>query len=109
MPSKKKKLSVYLSDDEYQEIRQSADKAGISFSRFAKMMCMGQTIKSIEAQRVIIELVKVRADMGRLGGLLKLWLTDKDNHATDVRMLLRELEAGQRAINRQIKELENGK
>ena len=35
-------------------------------------------IKSIIDQNSIADLAKVNADQGRLGGLLKLWLTDDE-------------------------------
>jgi hypothetical protein len=106
MPSQKQKLSVYLSRDEYQGIKKNAGRAGLSFSRFAKMVCLGEQVKSLEAQEAILELLRFRADLGRLGGLLKLWLADKDRHATEARRILRELESNQKKIWQAIQNLE---
>ena len=106
MPSRKQKLSVYLTEDEYQNIKASAQRAGLSFSRFAKMVCLGMPIKSLEAKQSVLELIHFRADLGRLGGLLKMWLANKDNSAIDARRVLREIEARQEEMKRAIKNLE---
>jgi hypothetical protein len=52
--------------------------------------------------------VKVNADQGRLGGLLKLWLTERpgDGASTrDVRRVLQEIEATQAELRRLVQRL----
>ena len=39
MPSKKLRITVYLSPEEHAEIAASAVSAGISISKFAKLVC----------------------------------------------------------------------
>ena len=71
MPSKKKRLPVYLTDEEYAEISASATRAGISLSRFAKLACTGIAVPTLEHKQAVQEIIKARADLGRLGGLFK--------------------------------------
>jgi len=39
---------------------------------------LGYELQSIVSQDAVIELSKINADLGRLGGLLKLWLTNDE-------------------------------
>lgn len=95
MPSKKTRIQVYVSDEEYKAILASAERAGISLSSFAKHVCLGSVVPSVAGAQFRMELRALKADLGRLGGLLKLWLTEKDSHAIKVREVLREIEARQ--------------
>lgn len=106
MPSRKMKMSVYLSKEEHQSIVAKATQAGLSCSSFAKAICLGGQVHSLDTHLSIRELARVNGDMGRLGGLLKLWLTERDNNAIDVRKVLRELEVNQRELKQAIKNLE---
>ncbi len=61
--------------------------------------------KSTLDQQAILELVKVNADQGRLGGLLKHWLQSKGAEKAlvpDIRALLKEIEATQQALKSRI-------
>lgn len=95
MPSKKPRITVYLTPEEHAAISASAARAGISLSTFAKRVCTGMPVQSIEHKQAVQEVIKARADLGRLGGLLKSALADGNWHEHDLRRLLREIEAGQ--------------
>lgn len=88
MPSKKSVAKAYLSDDEYMEIITKAKQTGLSVSEFMKRICMGYTVKSVVDQQAIREVARVGGNLGRLGGLLKMWLTNDDEYVLDVRELL---------------------
>ena len=98
MPSKKRRLPVYLTDEEHAAISASAARAGISLSTFAKRVCIGMAVPSLEHKQAVQEVIKARADLGRLGGLLKSALADDSCHEHNLRRLLREIEAGQREL-----------
>ena len=51
MPSKKLRLTVYLSPEEHAAITASASRAGISLSTFAKRVCTGMAVPSLERNR----------------------------------------------------------
>ena len=57
--------------EEYGEILASSQRAGLSLSEFARKVCLGSRVESREDQQARRELLKVNADLGRLGGLLK--------------------------------------
>jgi hypothetical protein len=50
----------------------------MSNSAYLRQVGLGMPIKSILDQNSIADLAKVNADQGRLGGLLKLWLTNDE-------------------------------
>lgn len=91
MPSKKNVIWVYVTNDEHRQIMDSAEKAGLSLSTFGKRVLLGTPVESKVDARAVLALVKVNADMGRVGGLLKLWLSHPDQHAYEARRLLHEL------------------
>lgn len=97
MPSKKPRITVYLSPEEHAEISESAARAGISLSRFAKLVCTGMAVPTLEHKQAVQEIVKARADLGRLGGLFKQAIAaGGDKHA--LHRLLRELDIGMQEL-----------
>jgi len=102
MPSKKAVLKTYLTPDEYERIQESADRAGLSLSTFAKRVCLGQPVPSLEKQHTRRDLLRINVDLGRLGGLFKLCLSEKGASTQalhqEVRRVLREIEARQREL-----------
>ena len=98
MPKKKPYLTVYLSEDERQQIIRLAAKASLPVSRFVKRVCLGQEVRSTVDQEAVLALLHSKADLGRLGGLLKLHLTDVERTEQwhqDLRNTLRRVEAKQ--------------
>jgi hypothetical protein len=77
MPSRKAVLKVYLADEEIKQIVESANRSGLSLSTFAKRVCLGYEVKSVMDQRIMLELVRIGGNFGRLGGLLKYSLREK--------------------------------
>jgi len=97
MPSKKPRITVYLTLEEHAEISESAARAGISLSTFAKRVCLGFLVPSLEHKQAVQEIVKARADLGRFGGLLKQAIAaGGDKHSLN--RLLREADAGMREL-----------
>lgn len=94
MPSKKLRLTVRLTPEEHAKISEYAKLAGVSLSTFAKRVCMGTPVPSLEHRQAVRDIIKANADLGRLGGLLKLALAEGGDKFT-LQRLLREIEAGQ--------------
>ena len=65
-------------------------------SEFCKRVALGHTVQSKQDMQAVRELLRINADLGRLGGLLKLWLTnDDDGFEGDIRAVLKKIEATQ--------------
>jgi hypothetical protein len=92
MPSRKAVLKVYLTEDEMNQIADHAGRAGLSLSTFCKRVCLGCEVKSLMDQKAMLELVRIGGNFGRLGGLLKLSLSEGTlERSPKVNRLLNEL------------------
>ena len=69
-------IKVYCLPEERAEIEANAKRAGVSVARYLRDVGQGYQIKGVMDYEYVRELVRVNGDLGRLGGLLKLWLTD---------------------------------
>lgn len=73
-----KPIEVWVSDEEKEAIAQKADQAGLSRSAYLRALGLEKEINSRVDLTAIKELVKVNGDFGRMGGLLKMWLTERN-------------------------------
>ena len=94
-------IRVWVTPEEKEGIEQIAGATGNSTSAFLRKVGLGYEVRSILDYRRAQDLVKVNADLGRLGGLIKLWLTndkrlDGYSHAELRRLLLATLAAIER-------------
>ena len=67
---------VYCLPSERQEIQAMADADGLTVSTYLLRVGLGYRIEGILDHKRVEELVRINGDLGRMGGLLKLWLTD---------------------------------
>ncbi len=102
-------LKVVVSPEERATIQARARAVSLSVSAYLRRLGTGFAPQSTLDQQAIGKLLRVNADQGRLGGLLKLWLSEKPDQgmpAYDVRSLLRQIEGVQadiKAIVRRLK------
>lgn len=87
MPSKKPVIKTYLTEAEYGEIQRLAKQTGLSLSKFVARISLGYQVPSLENQQARRELLKINADLGRLGGLLKQALAQGADKPTISRLL----------------------
>ena len=99
------RLNAYVQHEEFLIVVNMSEQAGLSMSEFIRRVCLGQVIESKVDSRAVLDLLKVNADLGRLGGLLKLWLSEPDQHATDVRKLLRDIMDAKDALVAKVEQL----
>ncbi len=69
-------IKVYCLPEEKQRIEAQAERAGMSSARYLREVGQGYQIKGVVDYEQVRELARINGDLGRLGGLLKLWLTD---------------------------------
>jgi hypothetical protein len=70
-------LRVVVSVDERARIERSAAEAGMSVSAYLRSLGLGHLPASCFDHKAVRELGKVAGDQGRLGGLLKQWLSTR--------------------------------
>lgn len=92
-------IKVYCLPDERADIQAKADATGLSLSAYLLRLGMGYEVGNIIDAAQVQELARVNGDLGRLGGLLKLWLTNDERLAgmspAMLRALLAKIEATQ--------------
>lgn len=69
-------IKVYCLPEERAAIEANAKAAGLSTSAYLLAVGQGYRVQGVTDFENVRELVRVNGDLGRLGGLLKLWLTD---------------------------------
>jgi len=98
----RKAVKTYLTLEEYGQVSAMAKQAGLSVSTLIKRICLGQEVRTKTDQQAVLALLKVNADLGRLGGLLKKALAEGQAGAEifEFRGLLRQIEKGQAQVVR---------
>ena len=71
-----KHLRVPVLPDEEMLIKENAACASLTVAEYLRRLSFGHLITGTIDSENVLKLVKINADQGRLGGLLKLWLTD---------------------------------
>lgn len=92
---RKKPLKVVVSTRERQEIESRAKASGLSVSAYLRSLGLGHEPKNLFDRKAILALIKLHSDQGRLGGLLKLWLSERKGEgasAGNVRSVLQQIE-----------------
>ena len=96
---RKHHLRVPVFPDEKQLIEEQAQRAGMSVARFLRDVGQGYRIGGVVDYEQVRELARINGDLGRLGGLLKLWLTNDERTAqfgeATLRAVLSRIEATQ--------------
>ena len=82
-PTRKKgrHLRVPVLPTEEITIKANAANSGLTIAEYLRRLGLGYTIQGLIDKEQILQLVKINADLGRLGGLLKLWLTNDERLA----------------------------
>jgi hypothetical protein len=89
---------VFVNAPDRAEIIDRAKATGMTVSSYLRAAGLGMILRPIADQQSILALIKVNADQGRVGGLLKLWLSGRSDAGVstqEVRKLLHEIEAEQ--------------
>lgn len=71
---REKIIMVRVTQSEHGRIQQIADAHDLSMPELLRQLGQGHQPKSTLDAQHILELAKINGDLGRLGGLLKLWL-----------------------------------
>lgn len=104
-------LRVPVLAEEGQQIEELAKQTGMSIAAYLRLVGIGHQPRSMIDVEQARELVRVNGDLGRLGGLLKLWLTDDakldalkpENTPAIIRGVLKRIEANQEQMDEIIK------
>lgn len=106
-------LRVPVLPNEEADIKNNAANCGLSTAAYLRALGLNYTPKTMLDNQTALELLKLGADMGRVGGLLKMWLTNddrlksmgKDKVKPIIEGLLNDLKDNQTLIMENIKKL----
>jgi hypothetical protein len=93
-PRGKRPINVWVTADERQRIERLAAATSLPVSVYLRTLGLGYEPKSTLDVERVGDLLKACGDLGRLGGLLKLWLVDRPGEGAaieDVRALLHSI------------------
>jgi hypothetical protein len=68
-------IKVWVTPEEEAAIATKADAHSLSASSYLRRLGLAMPLQSTIDQQAILDLVKINADLGRFGGLIKMWLT----------------------------------
>jgi hypothetical protein len=95
-------LRVPVLPNEEAAIKKLAADSGKSIAAYLRTVGIGYEVRSVMDYQCVDDLAKVNADLGRLGGLLKLWLSDDKRvaafDADTLRALLKKIEINQEQL-----------
>ncbi|WP_282276582.1 CopG family transcriptional regulator [Stenotrophomonas sp. PS02297] len=69
-------IKVWVTDAEKAEIVGRAAQGGLSLSAYMLTAGLNHPVRSVYDLRAVAELGRVNGDLGRVAGLLKLWLAE---------------------------------
>lgn len=100
---------VRMTPQEWASIEDLADTCSLSVPGFMRQMALGYTPKSTLDQQAVIEMAQVNGDMGRVVGILKLWLTTESKKdeafAHNIPRLINELRSLMDTLRKKVDKL----
>lgn len=102
-PKRTEQIKAYVTPEEFTLILEFSERAGLTLSEFARRVCLGFRVESREDRQARRELLKVNADLGRLGGLLKQALAS--GHKEQIYGLLHKIDQLQANLKAKIRAL----
>ncbi|SDP35740.1 plasmid mobilization protein [Desulforhopalus singaporensis] len=104
-----KAVISHVTPEEHQRIKQFAQQAGLSVSEYTRRILTGTKISSRVDQAAFLAALKVNADLGRLGGLFKYFLSQGRTFIdpAEVRQLLSEIEERQNELRPIIQKIQD--
>lgn len=101
-------LKVFVSAEERAFIVRSAEISRLSISHYLRTLGMHGRPRNMLDLEAMGKMFKASGDLGRLGGLLKLWLSERPDEGAgtaDVRTLLQEIEDSVKELRMKIREI----
>ncbi|EPM0603551.1 MULTISPECIES: plasmid mobilization protein [Enterobacteriaceae] len=95
------RIEVWVNNDEKAELADRAAQSGLSLSAYMKAAGLNAPIRARADLSAVADLVRVNGDLGRVAGLLKLWLAEKRGQSArsmDIEKVMIEFRALQASI-----------
>lgn len=111
---KMKTITIKVNKYEFETITDKAKSHGLNTSTYLRNLSMNYPVKSMVDRQAISALLKTNGDLGKLGGLFKLWLSknaeDKESFSDqrtyeNIDALVDEIEVFMRVIRADVMKL----
>jgi len=106
--SAREQIKSYVTPDEKAEVTALAQQARITTSELVRRLVLGEKLPDTNRHLMVIELVKVNADLARLGNLLRMAVMEEDfelPQGMDLEQLIDTIRETQDDLKTKIKEL----
>lgn len=70
------KITIRVNQVEEKSLVSNSNRFGLKIPGYLRSLGLNYPIKTIIDEKAVANLLKINADLGRLGGLFKLWLSD---------------------------------
>jgi hypothetical protein len=98
------RVNVWVTPEEAAGLARMAKQVGMSQSAYLRAVGLNQPVRSVLDLQAMAELANVNGDLGRVAGLLKLWLAEKRGQGArpvEVEAMMRDF----RALQDQVRDL----
>ena len=99
-----RQIKANVTQAEYEEILIHSQRAGLSLSDFTRRVVLAMKVESMENKEAMMELLRMNADLKRLGGLFKQAISEGHNKGM-IATLLHQLDRALKALEPQIDKL----
>jgi hypothetical protein len=96
-------MRVYVNAEDRKAIKARAKATGLTASSYLRAVALGSAPPSVLDHQAVAALAKIHADEGRLGGLLKMYLQDRNPDHRTAERLLQDIEAARAEIRAALK------
>ena len=93
---RRERVEVWVDANEKAELANKAAQTGLSMAAYLRSVGLNHPVGARADLDAVRELVKVNGDLGRVAGLLKLWLVEKRGHGAkpiDVEAMMKNFRA----------------
>ena len=77
------RIEIRLNELELKTIKKKAQNQGLNTSAFLRNLSINYPVKSMVKRKAITSLLKVNGDLGKAGGLFKMWLMSDGEYNDD--------------------------
>ncbi|MFK7866399.1 MAG: hypothetical protein AB8B77_03060 [Alphaproteobacteria bacterium] len=104
------KVEAYFTEDERDWLNEQSAKLHISRAEMVRRMALGSPLPAFGKQEAVLDLLKINANLARLGNLLKLALDNAESDNLSINLLkidqtIVDLANTQSTLKQKIKEL----
>lgn len=94
-------IKSYVTIEEHEQLQKIAEQSGLSVSEYIRRVATNRPIASMVDNQAFLAALKVNADLGRLGGLFKHYISQgfKNVSPGEIKSLLHQIDLRQRDLS----------